>query len=130
MAKIFKVTGYFVDPNGEENSDRLETWLDDYPNMFPKHFQIEECDIGEWDDENPLNDVDSPVSECEQYFITKPYRQPIKFIHNDFKMETDDEGNITLTRKMSPVEIAELFDVPVTDVLNGNLKIGIVYEKE
>ena len=39
--------------------------------MFYKHLQIEECDIGEWDDENPLNDVDSPVSECEQYFIKR-----------------------------------------------------------
>lgn len=74
MAKIFKVTGYFVDPNGEENSDRLETWFDEHRYMFYKHLQIEECDIGEWDDENPLNDVDSPVSECEQYFIKRSHK--------------------------------------------------------
>ena len=74
MAKIFKVTGYFVDPNGEENSDRLETWFDEHRYMFYKHLQIEECDIGEWDDENPLNDVDSPVSECEKYFVKRSHK--------------------------------------------------------
>lgn len=56
--------------------------------------------------------------------------RPIKIIYDDVKTETDNEGNITITRKMSPVEIAEWFDVPVTDVLDGTLRLGIIYEKE
>lgn len=56
--------------------------------------------------------------------------RPIKFIYDDVKTETDNEGNITITRKMLPVEIAEWFDVPVTDVLDGTLRLGVCISED
>ena len=36
--------------------------------LIVHHVNIEERDIGEWDDDNPLNLLDCPKSECEKYF--------------------------------------------------------------
>lgn len=130
MAKIFKVTGYFVDCNDEYDCDRLKVDLEQDYDLIAHHINIEERDIGEWDDDNPLNSFDCPKSECEKYFINESFCQPIKYVCDDFKTEADDEGNITITGRPSPSEIAELFDVPIADVLSGNLKLGIIYEKE
>ena len=37
---------------------------------------------------------------------------------------------MVITRKMDAVEIAELFDIPLSDVLNGTANIAIVNEEE
>lgn len=71
MAKIFKVTGYFVDPNDSYDSDNLRVELEQNYDLISHHFKVEECDIGEWDDEILLNKIDCPVSECEKYFVKK-----------------------------------------------------------
>lgn len=63
------------------------------------------------------------------YRITTNNDKPIKYICDDSKVESDDEGNITITRKMSPTEIAETFDVPLNDVLNGKARLGLCIEK-
>ena len=71
MAKIFKVTGYFVDCNDEYDCDRLKVDLEQDYDLIAHHVNIEECDIGEWGTDNPLNLLDCPKSECEKYFIKK-----------------------------------------------------------
>lgn len=68
MAKIFKVSGYFIDPNGDYSMEDLKMGLEDDFDMIAKHIKIEEKDIGEWDDDIPLNYCDSEEVECEKYF--------------------------------------------------------------
>ena len=68
MAKIFKVTGYFVDYNDEYDCDRLKVDLEQGYDLIVPHVNIEERDIGEWDDDNPLNLLDCPKAECEKFF--------------------------------------------------------------
>ena len=68
MAKIFKISGYFVDPNGDYSAEDLEIGLEDDFDMIAKHIKVEEKDIGEWDDDIPLNYCDSAEIECEKYF--------------------------------------------------------------
>lgn len=68
MAKIFKISGYFVDPNGDYSIEDLEVGLEDDFDMIAKHIKVEEKDVGEWDDDIPLNYCDSEEVECEKYF--------------------------------------------------------------
>ena len=64
-------------------------------------------------------------------YILPQVDAPIKVVYeNDIKTEMDNDGNLVITRKMTPIEIAELFDIPVSDVLNGNLKVGIYTVEE
>lgn len=67
MAKIFKVSGYFIDPNGDYSEKWLMGDLKDI-DMISHHLHVEEADIGEWDDENPLNYLNCDLAECEKYF--------------------------------------------------------------
>ena len=72
MAKIHKISGYLVDPNGEYNEDSLTTYLEfDFDQMF-QHLHIATSDIGEWDDDNPLNYFNCDLAECEKYFPKEP----------------------------------------------------------
>ena len=68
MARIFKFSGYMVDPGGDLTDERLRVSLEEGYDAIARHIQIEERDLGEWDDDNPLNLCDCPVSECEKYF--------------------------------------------------------------
>lgn len=68
MATIFKFSGYAVSPDEEIDSADLKEFLGTYTDAIIKHIKIEEREIGEWDDKNPLNFVRSPVEECEKYF--------------------------------------------------------------
>ncbi len=63
-------------------------------------------------------------------FIIPEVEKPIKIIDTDVKSTIDENGNMVITKKMDAVEIAELFDVPLSDVLNGTAKVGIVNKKE
>ena len=58
-------------------------------------------------------------------FIIPEIEKPIKIIDTDVKSTIDENGNMVITRKMDAVEIAELFDIPLSDVLNGTAKIGM-----
>ena len=59
-------------------------------------------------------------------YILPQVDKPVQVVYeNDVKLEEDDNGNFTITRKMTPSEIAELFNVPVSDILSGDLKFGI-----
>lgn len=68
MAKIFKVSSYFIDPNGDYSSEDLKVFLDESLDVIVHHTKIEERDIGEWDDNIILNYHGCPKSECEKYF--------------------------------------------------------------
>ena len=58
-------------------------------------------------------------------FIIPEIEKSIKIIDTDVKSTIDENGNMVITRKMDAVEIAELFDIPLSDVLNGTAKIGM-----
>ena len=68
-AKIFKLTGYFVDPNGYDDSEGLKAFVENKLDLIPHHFKVEEQNVGEWEDENPLNYCDCPIEKCEVYFM-------------------------------------------------------------
>lgn len=63
-------------------------------------------------------------------FIIPEIEKPIKIIDTDVKSTIDENGNMVITKKMDALEIAELFDVPLSDVLNGTAKVGMVNEEE
>ena len=58
-------------------------------------------------------------------FVIPEVEKPIKIIDTNVKSTIDENGNMVITRKMDAVEIAELFDIPLSDVLNGTAKLGI-----
>lgn len=72
MAKIFKVSGYLVDVDGDfdvsEVAAEISFGLD---GMINQHIHVEESDIGEWDDESPLNYDNCDLADCEKYFKRK-----------------------------------------------------------
>ena len=71
MAKLFKITTYVVDPVDEfTTDDRLEDCIIycTQNDLNLRHTGIESVDIGEWDDDHPLNYIDCPKAEFEKYF--------------------------------------------------------------
>lgn len=73
MANIIKFSGYLIDPNEDyrDNGDVADT-LERYTDMFTQHLHEEVVDIGEWDDESPLNYGNCDLAECEKYFKKEP----------------------------------------------------------
>lgn len=63
-------------------------------------------------------------------FIIPEVEKTIKIIDADVKSTIDENGNMVITRKMDALEIAELFDIPLSDILNGTAKLGIYTIKE
>lgn len=71
MAKIFKISGYLVDPIGDYPVDYLKRDIETSYDMIGQHIHVEESDIGKWDDESPLNYDNCDLAECEKYFKRK-----------------------------------------------------------
>lgn len=74
MSKLFKIEAYVVDFCEEfETEDRLEDCLIwcTQNDLNLRHLKIDSADIGEWDDEHPLNYVDCPKAEFKKYFKEK-----------------------------------------------------------
>lgn len=71
MAKIFKISGYLVDPIGDYQVDYLKQDIETSYDMIGQHVHVEEADIGKWDDESPLNYDNCDLAECEKYFKRK-----------------------------------------------------------
>ena len=71
MAKIFKLSGYLVDANGDMTAEELETLISQDYDLIAHHIKVDEKDVGEWEDDNPLNFCDCPITECEKYFPIK-----------------------------------------------------------
>lgn len=75
MAKLFKIQAYIVDPNGEfYTDDRLEDCLIycTQNDLNLDHLKIQSVDLGEWDDDLPINKFNCPEAEFEKYFKEKP----------------------------------------------------------
>lgn len=69
MAKLFKLTAYIVDPNGEFNEDNLADTLEYGPyDIHLRHIRVDGVDLGEWDDNLPVNYINCPEAEFEKYF--------------------------------------------------------------
>ena len=70
MPKLFKITTYIVDPIDEFDTDTLEDCLiyDTQNDLSLRHTKIQSADIGEWDDDHPLNYIDCPKADFEKYF--------------------------------------------------------------
>lgn len=68
MAKIYRITGYFVDSGDEYSEEDLKVAIEDCADVIPRHIEVKGKDIGEWEDDNPLNRFDCPKSECDRYF--------------------------------------------------------------
>lgn len=71
MAKIFKISGYLVDPIGDYPVDYLKRDIETSYDMIGQHVHVEEADIGKWDDESPLDYDNCDLAECEKYFKRK-----------------------------------------------------------
>ena len=69
MAKLFKLSAYIVDANGDFDAENLEDYimwrLDD---VSVDHVHIDSADIGPWHDDHPINNYHCPEAEYEKYF--------------------------------------------------------------
>ena len=71
MAKLFKIQAYIVDPADEfYDSSSLEDCLIycTQNDLNLERLKIQSVDLGEWDDNHPLNYVDCPEAEFKKYF--------------------------------------------------------------
>lgn len=70
MSKLFKITTYIVDPIDEFDNASLEDCIIYciQNDLSLRHTKVESADIGEWDDDHPLNYIDCPKAEFEKYF--------------------------------------------------------------
>lgn len=74
--KIFKISGYLVDPNGENEAVWIWEKLRHLNDTFGQYVHVKEADILDWTDENPLNYENCDLAECEKYFHDKyPVRE-------------------------------------------------------
>ena len=74
MAKIFKIQAYIVDCNDEfKTEDSLEDCLIwcTQNDLNLKHLKIDNADIGDWENDHPLNCTDCPEVEFNKYFKEK-----------------------------------------------------------
>lgn len=72
MAKIFKISGYLVDPDDLYRLSEIEAGISyALDGMVHQHIHVEESDMGKWDDESPLNYDNCDLAECEKYFKRK-----------------------------------------------------------
>ena len=71
MAKIFKVSGYLVDPIGDYPVDYLKRDIETSYDMIGQHIHVEEADIGKWNSESSLNYDNCDLADCEKYFKRK-----------------------------------------------------------
>ena len=72
-AKIFKVSGYLVDPTGRLNANQIKSKMQ-YGCGFPmigQHIHVEQADIEELDENHPIMQENCDLADCEKYFPNK-----------------------------------------------------------
>ena len=70
MAKIFKVSGYLVDVDGDFDVSEVVAEISfGLDGMINQHIHVEGADIEEW--ESPLNYDNCDLADCEKYFKRK-----------------------------------------------------------
>ena len=70
MAKLFKLYAYLIDYNDTFDADNLEDYLiyrlqDE---LDIDHIHLDSADVGEWNEDHPLNNYNCPEAEYEKYF--------------------------------------------------------------
>lgn len=90
--KIYKISGYLVDPNGNVSTRDIFDRLKHLYDMSGKHIHVIEADLPDWTDENPLNNYeDCDLAECEKYFRDKyPVREDRRKyldLHQEYRFE-------------------------------------------
>ncbi len=106
MSKIFKISGYYIDPNGDWDNVDVKDFLEEHPDLIAKHISVEEKDIGEWDDDHPLNYKNSDIKECEKYFNnadTNKKENTKMLVTRTTKTETDK------------IQLGDVFDITLND---------------
>jgi hypothetical protein len=73
MAKIHKISGYVVDVHNNFTEIGLEVALERMA-VHTQQLHVETADIGEWEDNNPLNYSNCDLAECEKWFSKEPTR--------------------------------------------------------
>lgn len=68
MSSIHKVTMYVVDVDDTFNKNELE-YLFDRTDWFMRYDEVESADVGEWEDDHPLNYRKCPLEVHESYFV-------------------------------------------------------------
>lgn len=70
MAQLFKLSMYLTDINDTFDSQNLEDYLHYClgDELVVDHVKLECADVGEWDDELPINYLNCPEEEFEKYF--------------------------------------------------------------
>lgn len=70
MARIHKINGYLIDPNGDYNADNIEIGITERSGLdvFSQHLHVETAECGVFWNNHPLNKVDCDLAECEKYF--------------------------------------------------------------
>ena len=72
MAKIHKISGYFVDYEGLYGEGLLKAGVLNGLKCFDQHFHVETADIPDWNGgDNPLNKDNCDLAQCEKYFTNK-----------------------------------------------------------
>jgi len=116
MVKLIKITAYLVDFDdaGAEETKTLLDQCSKYLHFF--RIQAQEEEIGEWEDENPLNDNDTDIKEFEKFFELKqekyediPYGDPTKYM--EIYCEVDGEERIMHARTMNHPEAREWIEI-------------------
>ena len=72
MAQIFRISGYLVDAGDDYAEADIQTALTQRLDMHSQQLHIDVADIGEWDDDNPLNYENCDLAYCTQYFKQLP----------------------------------------------------------
>lgn len=73
MAKIFKLSGYLVDPTGRLEPKHIKAKMQ-YGCGFPmvgQHIHVEKAEIEELDENHPLMQENCDLAECEKYFTNE-----------------------------------------------------------
>lgn len=71
MAKIHRISGYVVDIDEDFTKADLQYSLGAL-DMITHQLHVESADIGEWEDDNPLNYHNCDLAECEKWFHKEP----------------------------------------------------------
>lgn len=68
MASLHKISGYLLDIYDVYSKNELEEYIRTWTELTPLHFHSESADIGLFEDDNPLNEINCDLAECEKYF--------------------------------------------------------------
>ena len=69
MVKMYKITLYIIDlGNDFKNSDEVLESLDTNKYVHIFKGKGEDVDIGEWEDEHILNNINTPIEKFKEYF--------------------------------------------------------------